>query len=135
MAHNAQLSDQAANAAVNALCALLNSGFLDLYDGSQPANANTAVSTQTRQAHLAFGNPAFGNGVAGVATANAITQDSNAAGSANPCAWCRLTKADGSAVLDGSVGLAGCDLNLSATTITAGSVVTVTSLTITQPES
>jgi hypothetical protein len=34
------------------LAPLLNSGFIEIYDGTQPANADTAVSTQNLIATL-----------------------------------------------------------------------------------
>ena len=68
-------------------------------------------------------------------TANSITDDSsaNATGTAS---WFRMvTQSGGSTIADGSVGTSGCDLNLNTTAITAGSTVSITSFTITMPES
>ncbi len=121
----------ALNTKVDALAALLNAGFIDLYDGAQPATANTAVSTQTKLARLTFGTPAFGAGSGGVASANPITQESSA-DAGGDATWCRMAKADGTAVIDGSVGTSGANLNLSSVTIVVGAVVSVTSLTLTE---
>ena len=107
MALNPTLSNVAANAEADAACALANTGWLRIYDGTQPANADTAVSTQNILAELRFGATAFGASVAGVATANAITADSsaNATGTAT---WFRVFKSDGTTALwDGSVGTCG----------------------------
>ena len=117
MAKNTQLSNAAANAEADALAALLNSGYLRIYDGSQPADANTAVSSQVLLAELRFGATAFGAAVAGVITANAITGDSdaNATGTA---AWFRALKSDGTTVvMDGSVGTSGTNLVVATTSI------------------
>jgi len=122
------------NTKVDAQAALLNSGFLDIYDSTgtgQPATADTAVTTQVKLARLTFGNPAFGAGVAGVATANAITQDSSA-DATGTATWCRLLKSDGTAVMDGSVGTSGCNLNLNSVAISAAAAVSVTSFTLTE---
>src|SRR4051794_35230978 len=98
MATNPQLSDAAASAEVDALTALLNNGYLRIYNGVQPADANTPLAGQTLLAELRFGNPAFGAGVAGVATANAITSDTDA--DANGTAtWYRCFKSDGTTVV------------------------------------
>lgn len=133
MANNPFISDTAANAAANAVTALLNSGFLEIYNGTQPANANTAVSGQTMLAKLTFGTPAFGSAVAGVATANAITSASAAA--TGTASWFRAYKSDGTTVVfDGSVGTSGCDLNLNSVSISSGASVSVTSFTYTQTE-
>lgn len=135
MANNFKQSNAAVNAAADAVCALLNNGYLRIYDGTQPATADTAVSTQTLLAELRFGATAFGASVAGVATANAITADSsaNATGTA---AWFRALKSDGTtAVFDGSAGTSGCDLNLVSTSINAGDNVPVAAMTYTEPKS
>jgi hypothetical protein len=132
MALNPKLSNVAANAAADAVCALANNGFLDIYDGAQPATADTAITTQVKLAGLTFGATAFGASVAGVATANAIGQDASA-DATGTAAWFRVTKSDHTTVLfDGSVGTSGANLNLSSTSIVATGTVSVTSLTYTQ---
>ena len=60
MSLNTQLSDAAANAAVNALCALANGGFLKIYSGTQPATGNSAL-TGTLLATINLAATAFGN--------------------------------------------------------------------------
>lgn len=125
-------SNATASAAADAIAALLNNGWLRIYSGTQPANANTAITSQVLLAELRFGNPAFAAAINGVAAANAMTSDAsaNAAGTAT---WFRAYKSDGTtAVFDGSVAVSGADLNLSETNITAGAGVSVTSFTITQ---
>jgi hypothetical protein len=132
MANNPKISNAAASAEADATTALLNSGYLRIYDGTQPTNADTAVSTQTLLAELRFGATAFGAASNGVATANSITADSsaNATGTA---AWFRALKSDGtSAIFDGSVGTSGADLNLGSTALQSGAQVSVTSFTYTR---
>lgn len=135
MANNPQLSDEAANAEADAVCSLLDGGFLRVYDGAQPANANTAVTTQNLLAELTFGSPAFGSASGGVATANAITPDTdaNATGTAS---WFRAVKSNGTSVLfDGSVGTSGCDLNINTVAIQQHAEVDCTSFSFTALES
>lgn len=135
MANDLKLGNAAANAAADAVCALLNSGYLRIYDGVQPASADTAISTQTLLAELRFAATAFEAAVAGVATANALTpdMDADATGTAT---WFRAFKSDGtSAVFDGSVGMTDCDLNMNTTAIQEHAEVRVDSLTYTQPKS
>src|SRR5574338_1059976 len=132
MANNPQLSDAAASAAADAVVDLLDNGYFRIYDGSQPADANTAITTQTLLAELRFNATAFGAASAGVATANAFTSDSsaNATGTAS---WFRALKSDGTTVMfDGSVGTSGCDLNLNSVAISSGAAVSVSSFTFTQ---
>jgi hypothetical protein len=131
MALNPKFTNLAVNTKVDAQAVLLNSGFLDIYDGTQPVTADTAIGAQVKLARLTFGNPAFGAGVAGVATANAITQDSSA-DATGTATWFRALKSDGTAVLDGSVGTSGANLNLNSVAISSGAAVSVTSMTLTE---
>lgn len=129
MANNAFISDTAANAEANALAALLNNGYLRIYDGTQPANANTAITTQNKLAELRFGATAFGAAAAGIATANAITSDTDAAATGT-ATWFRAFKSDGTTVVfDGSVGTSGCDMNLNSVAIQQHAQVDCSSLT------
>lgn len=134
MANTPRLSNAGVNAAVDALAALLNGGTLRIYDGAQPATADTAVGVQALLAELTFGSPAFGAAVAGVATANPITKDS-AANATGTAAWFRAVTSGGAAVFDGSVGASGADLNLSTVAIQQNAEVSVTAFTITLPKS
>lgn len=133
MALNPKLSDAGSNAAANATCALLNGGDLLIYDGTQPANANTAVTTQTLLATLTWNATAFGGAVAGVSTANSIT--SGTAVATSTATWFRALKSDHSTVVfDGSVGTSGANLNLNSTSIVSGATVAVSAFTYTQSE-
>lgn len=131
MANNFKRSNVAVTEEADRVCALLNTGYLRIYDGTQPANADTAVGAQVLLAELRFGSTAFAAAVNGVASANAITQDSsaNATGTAT---WFRALKSDGSTVVcDGSVGTSGADCNINSTAIQAGAAVSATSMTYT----
>lgn len=130
MAVNTRWSVAARNAAADARAALLNGGFLRLYDGAQPADPTGAVTTLL--AELTFGTPAFGAAAAGVATANAITDDSsaNATGTAS---WYRALTSGAAAIMDGSVGTAASNIVLNSTAIQSGARVSVTAFTITEP--
>jgi hypothetical protein len=134
MALNFKQTNLAVNTGVDAITALLNSGKIQIYDGAQPATADTAIGSQVLLAELTFGATAFAAAVAGVAAANAITQDSsaNASGTAS---WFRAVKSDGTAVFDGSVGTASANLIVNTTAIVAGVPVACSSLTYTFPKS
>jgi hypothetical protein len=132
---NSQLSDTGANAALNALTALLNGGFMKFYSGTQPANANSPLSGNTLLATLGFGTPAFAPSVAGVAAANSISPEASAPNSGT-ATWYRLYKSDGTTVVcDGSIGTSGCNINVNSQNVVAGQSVSVTSFTLTLPES
>lgn len=107
------------------------SGFLRIYDGSVPANVGTALGAQVLLAELALSATFAPAASGGVLTANAITQDSsaNATGTAS---FFRLTTSGGTAVIQGTVGTSGSDLNLNTVSIVSGGPVQVTALTITE---
>jgi len=109
------------------------SGAYDIYDGSQPAGPDTAITTQNLLATLACSStfaPAAANGVV---TANAISNGTGtaAAGAGKTATWYRLRTSAGVAVVDGTVGTSNCDLNLTSTTIAQGQTVSVSSSTYT----
>jgi hypothetical protein len=132
MAANTHASIAAWNAALNAILATLNSGFIELYTGSQPATPDVAVSSQTLLATLPLSATAFASASGGTATANAITNASAAA--TGTATWFRAYKSDGvTAVIDGSVGTSGCDLNLNDVALTTGGTVSITSWTVSMP--
>lgn len=142
MANSPFFSDGTEIAAVAARTALLNNGTLCMFTGSQPADANTAISGQTKLCTLTFGATAFAAGTASgsapsrvvTAAANSIASDTNAANTGT-ATWFRCYKSDGTTVVfDGSVGTTGCDVNLNTTSIVAAATVALTSFTITQPE-
>lgn len=129
MAKNTQLSNAVANAQANALGALCNNGFIDIYDGAQPTNADTGIGAQVLLASLVFGATAFGSAAAGVITANAITADAsaNASGTA---AWARIFQSDHSTVvMDVSVGTSNANIILNSVSISAGVAVSISSFT------
>ena len=109
------------------LSVLLDNGYLRIYDGTQPTNADTAIGAQVLLAELRFNADAAPSAVAGVLTFNAITQDSNA-NNTGTASWFRALKSDGSTVMfDGTVGTSGSDINIATTAIVAGAIVGVTS--------
>jgi hypothetical protein len=134
MALNPKLSNAEASAAADAVCVHLNNGYLRIYDGTQAADANTAVGVQNLLAELRWNATAFAGAVNGVATANAITDDSSA-NLTGTATWFRALKSDGSSVVfDGSVGTSGANLNLNSVAISSGAVVSCSAYTYTQQE-
>jgi hypothetical protein len=132
MAHLAYLTNAAANAAADAVCAQCNNGYLRIYAGPRPATADTALAGNTLLAELRFAATAFAAAVAGVATANAIAPDA-AADASGAHTFGRAFRADGvTGVWDGETGVSGSDINLGASTIVQGGQVSITSMTYTQ---
>jgi hypothetical protein len=132
MALEPKRSNEAANTACDAMAALANSGFLRIYDGTKPATADTAVTSQVLLAELTMNATAFGAAVAGVATANAVTQDASA-NNTGTATWFRVWKSNGTSPLwDGTVGISGTDLVLNSVAISSGAAVSITSFTVTE---
>src|SRR5574343_2115775 len=131
MPHNVKLGAAAATAEAAAIGAQCNGGTICLYDGSQPATADTAVTDQLKYATLTFAATAVASTTDSVATFDAITKDSSADRSGTPT-WFRAWKSDGTTtVFDVTVGLSGCDCNIDALPISSGAEVTCSSMTYT----
>lgn len=134
MAKNTQLTDLAANTQANALSDLLDGGYLKIYDGTQPATGDTAITTQVLLVTLTFNATFSGASSGGIITANSIT--SGTAGNTGTASWFRAFKSDNTtAVFDGSVGTATANLILPTTSITAGQTVAASSMTFTVAKS
>ena len=85
-------------------------------------------------AELDFANPAFGAAAAGVATANAIADETNAPNTGTAAEF-DIQDRDRNTLVSGSVGVSGEDINFNTVSITAGDTVSITSLTVTMPAS
>jgi hypothetical protein len=128
---------------------LLNNGWLDIYTGSQPLTADK-VETGTKLCRVSstcgtgvedgckFGTSS--NGILPIGT----PQWGGTVIASGVAGWFRYygssgtggeTGTSGTAIrFDGSIGVSGGDLNLSHTSLTESSVLTITSVTITQPQ-
>ena len=135
MAKNTQLTNLAVNTEADALARLLDGGWCDIYDGTQPATGDTAISTQVKLAHLGFNGTSAPAAVAGVLTMNAMTADS-AADATGTAAWARCYKADTTtAVMDCSAGIAASNIIMNTVLISANANVSISSFTHTVAKS
>lgn len=93
------------------------------------------VALTTQLAELTFSATAFGDAVAGVATAADITAETSAIATGTAAAFTFESGAD-DRILSGSVGATGSgeDLIFNTVSITQGDAISVTSLTVTVPE-
>lgn len=109
------------------------SGLLRIYEGTAPADVNTAITSQTLLAELTCNSTFAPSASNGVLTLNAITQDSsaNATGTAS---FFRITTSGGTAVIQGTVTATGGggDLTLNTVSLSSGAAVSVTSFVITE---
>lgn len=126
------------NALADAVNAALNAGSgpatIEIYSGTIPTNADTAVGAQVLLAVLTCTDPAAPSASASVLTFSAITGDSsaNATGTAT---WARVKDSTGATVFDCSVTATGGGgvITLNTTSIVSGSPVSITSGTLTVP--
>lgn len=112
--------------------------FVDAIDvGTTDPTGDVRIYTAAFAAILAemtFSNPAFGAASSGVATANAITDDTSADNSGTAAVG-RFRDRNNATVAEFTVGTSSADLILNTVSITAGDRVSITSATITQPAS
>lgn len=130
MALSPKFSNACVNAEADAVSDLLDNGYLRIYTGSQPTNADTAIGAQTLLAELRFNATAAPAASAGVLTFNALTADA-AANATGTAAWFRALSSNGtSVIMDGSVGTADADMIVATTAFVAGAEISVTSFTL-----
>lgn len=131
MALNPKLAVARRNAALDAaLDTVLDGGFLRIYDGAQPTDADEAIGAQVLLAELTLNATAFAAASGGSKAANAITSDSsaNATGTAT---WGALVTSGGTRLFDFSVGTSGANLNLNTVSIVASATVSCSAFTVT----
>ena len=135
MANNPLFYDATAIAAVAAAAALLNSGYIAVYSGSQPALDGSLTGTQLAEATFsatAFGTPVASGGTV-TATANAITSGTIA--DTGTAGYFALLKSDNATVVaTGSVGLSGADMNLNTLSFVSGASFAISAATITEAQ-
>ena len=120
------------NEGLNARTARCNNGTIKIYAGTKPANADTAITTQTLLVTLNFAATAFGAASGGVATANAIT--GNKAVAAGTASWARIYQSDGTTVVgDITVDTAAADMLVDTTQFVVNATITCDSLTLSEP--
>ena len=107
--------------------------IVDLLDNGGAGQLELISSAgPTTLAVLPLSNPAFGASSTGVATANAITDETSAVNTGTTDAY-YLKAGTGDVVLSGDVGTGSQDIVLNTTSITIGDSISITSLTITVP--
>jgi UDP-N-acetylmuramyl tripeptide synthase len=129
MASNLKYSNGTRDAQQNGLITYAGSAaIIKIYDGTQPANANTAVSTQVLLVSLNISGT-FGTDSNGTITLSAVTNGTAVA--TGTAAWFRITKSDGTTVvMDGTVGTSSADMILNNTSIATSQTVSISSGTI-----
>lgn len=141
MANNLYVTNAVAQSMLTAVKTAIDAGtaaVIEIYTGTQPTDADTAVGAQTKLATLTMNATAFGSvsdaSPGAIMTAATITGDSSA-DNTGTAAWFRmLTQSGGTTIMDGSVGTSGADMNFNTVSFTSGSQIDITAMTVTQPE-
>lgn len=133
-----KISTEAADAMLTTLATALNAGKLRIYSGTEPATANTALAGNTLLADINFANPAFAaaaaSGADRIISATSMPIQDTSAEADGTATFFRCTNTAGTVTYyQGTVGTSGQQLNLTATNIVQGGVVSVSSLSITLP--
>jgi hypothetical protein len=130
-----RLSTDTRNKACDAIVDDIDSGTppgtIAIRTGAQPTNVGDA-DTGTLLGTLTFSNPAFGSAATGVATAAAITSDTNADASGTAGHF-RIKDGSGNIHSDGTCGQGTGDLSFDNNVIVAGGTIAISSMTVTVP--
>ena len=129
MPTNLKYSNGTRNAQQNGPIAYAGSGSkINIYSGSQPANANTAISGQTLLVTLTVSG-SFGTDSNGTITLSTVTNGTAVA--TGTASFFRITQSNNTTVvMDGSVATSDADLVLNNTSIATGQVVSISAGTI-----
>lgn len=141
MANAFYITNALAIVALDAIVDAFDAGtaaVINIYDGSVPADADTALGAQNLLAQLVMSGTAFGAAAddtpGAIATAAAITDDSSANATGTATFFRVLTQDAGTTLCQGTVGTSSADMILNTTSITSGSTVSITGFTILLPE-
>lgn len=136
---NVRVADTTRDAMMDEFDTQCNAGtppaLIRIYDGTQPATADTAITSQVLLAELTAANPMWGASSNGVLTLGTVTDDSsaNATGTAS---WARIVTGTANAtVFDCDVGTSGATINLNTVSIVAAGTVSITSGSMTFADS
>lgn len=138
MALQTRIPYATASAACDAIVDRLDiggAGTVKVYDGTQPANADTAVSTQNILCEFTLANPAFGAASNGAASMAGGTKTDSSANNTGTATWFRAFNGAGTVIIDGSVAATGgtADMIIDNTSIASGQTVNLTAWTVTMP--
>lgn len=141
MAADFCITNAVAQAMLNTFTTQADAGtaaVINIYDSTVPADADTALGAQVLLAQLTMSATSFGSATDATGkariTANAITSDTSADATGTATFFRILTQSGGTVVAQGTVGTSAADLVLNTVSITSGSTVAITAMTIDLPE-
>ncbi len=120
------------NAMLDTLTTPASSSLLQIYSGTRPTDADTALSGNTLLVTLTLGSTAAPASSGGVWTANSIT--SGTAVATGTASFCRWVQSNGTtAIGDLSLATSGSEVTINTTSIVSGATVSCSSMTVTAP--
>src|SRR5215467_11545494 len=126
-------SSPTVDAQTDAVCALLDGGYLQIYDGAQPSDGDESINGSTLLVELQFSTPAFGPSNGGIALANEIPVSTAVA--TGQAGWLRTLQADHTTVVfDGNVATSGAVLNLDRLNVQQDANVIIADFAYTSPK-
>ncbi len=130
MANNPKLSVARRNAALDTIFDVLDGGgFVDLYDGAQPATTETAIGAQVKLARNALNADVAPAASSATKTANAIA--SSTALATGTATWATFVTSAGVRVIDVSVGTSDADVIMASVAIQQDATVSYSSCVFT----
>lgn len=140
MAATLSISNVAAKAAMDAVTLLVNAGsppgLLRIYSGTQPADADTALSGNTVLASFPMAADAFGDAAdanPGATSTAAAISDVNASATGT-ATFFRILNAAALCIVQGNVDTSSATCIVTTTSFVSGQPCHVVSLTLTHPE-
>ena len=139
MANGFFITSAAAASMQTALATAIDIGtvaVINIYDGTPPATADAALSSNNLLAQLTCSTTMFTATTTAnpsVLTAGAISSDTSADSTGTATFFRILTQNAGTVVAQGTAGVGTFDLNLNTTAFTSGSTVSITAATISLP--
>ena len=139
MANGFFITNAVAASMQTALAAAADAGtaaVINIYDGTPPATADAALSSNNLLAQLTCSATMFTATTTAnpsVLTAGTISSDTSADSTGTATFFRILTQNAGTVIAQGTAGVGTYDLNLNTTTFTSGSTVSITSATVSLP--
>lgn len=122
--------NKACDAIVDDIDAGAGAGTIQIHVGAQPGAVGGTYGTLLGT--LTFSDPAFGAAATGVATASAITSDTNADASGTAGSF-HIRDSDSNTHSDGTCGQGSGDLSFDNNVIVAGGTIAISAMTVTVP--
>jgi len=134
-----KISTAARNAAVTAICNLIDGGAgagrIEFFQGTEPTNPAAADATGDNPiATITFQDPAFGSPTTGTASAAGVPLSDTSAEFTATVTHFRIKDSNNAVICQGTCGQGSGDISFDNTSIVATGTVTLNSLSVTQPE-